>query len=126
MASNINLYDSILPDDSDFDAAMATISLMYDHLNLDEIFKYFDLDQYNRSFSTDDDKLLSLLHLNIRSLTKNGDEMLVMLETLKKKPDILISSESFLDSNSTSIMKLLTLRWVKVYLDIGYYKLPTQ
>ena len=106
MASNINLYDSILPDDSDFDAAMATISLMYDHLNFDEISKYFDLDQYNRSFSTDDDKLLSLLHLNIRSLTKNGDEMLVMLETLKKKPDILITSESFLDSNSTSIMKI--------------------
>ena len=85
MVPTNNLYDAILPDDNDFDAAMETIGLMYDHLNFDEISKYYDLDQYNRSFPTDDDKILSIMHFNIRSLTKNGDEMIVMLESLKKE-----------------------------------------
>ena len=106
MVPTNNLYDAILPDDNDFDAAMETIGLMYDHLNFDEISKYYDLDQYNRSFPTDDDKILSIMHFNIRSLTKNGDEMIVMLESLQKKPDVIVLSESFLDSNSTSTMKI--------------------
>ena len=108
MVPTNNLYDAMLPDadDNDFDAAMETIGLMYDHLNFDEISKYYDLDQYNRSFPTDDDKILSIMHFNIRSLTKNGDEMIVMLESLQKKPDVIDLSESFLDSNSTSTMKI--------------------
>ena len=106
MVPTDNLYDTIFPDDNDFDVAMETIGLMYDHLNFDEISKYFDLDQYNRSFPTDDEKILSIIHLNIRSLNKNGDEMVVMLESIKKKPDIIVISESFLDSNSTSHMKI--------------------
>ena len=83
MASNRNLYDSLLPDGDDFDPTMSTIGLMYDHLNLNEISKYYDLSQYNNSFETDDNKILSILHFNIRSIGKNGDEMILLLESLK-------------------------------------------
>ena len=106
MASNNNLYDTILTDDDDFDAAMTTIGLMYDHLNFDEISKYFDLDQYNKSFPSETENILSIVHLNIRSLAKNGDEMLALLACLKKHPDVIVLTESFLDSNSISTIQL--------------------
>ena len=106
MASNRNLYDSLLPDGDDFDPTMSTIELMYDHLNLNEISKYYDLSQYNNSFETDDNKILSILHFNIRSIGKNGDEMILLLESLSKQPDIIVLTESFLDSNNMTTTKL--------------------
>ena len=95
MGTDLNLYDTILPDGEEFDVGMSTIGLMYDHLNFDEISKYFDLNQYNKSFPTDNDKILSIIHFNIRSLSKNGDEMIALLKCLKKQPDIIVISESF-------------------------------
>ena len=106
MGSDRNLYDTILPDDDDFDAGMSTIGLMYDHLNFDEISKYFDLSQYNISFPTDNDKILSIIHFNIRSLSKNEDEMIAFLKCLNKQPDILVLTESFLDSNTNNTIHL--------------------
>ena len=106
MGTDLNLYDTILPDGEEFDVGMSTIGLMYDHLNFDEISKYFDLNQYNKSFPTDNDKILSIIHFNIRSLSKNGDEMIALLTCLKKQPDIIVISESFLDSDTICTLQL--------------------
>ena len=87
-------------DQDDFDVGMSTIGLMYDHLNFDDISKYYDITQYNKSFSSNIDELFSLAHFNIRSIVKNGNEMTSLINCLKKAPDVIAISESFLDSNS--------------------------
>ena len=102
MINDDNLYHSLLPDDDSFDVTMSTISLMYDHLHLEEISKYFDLECYNKSFPKHNNKILSILHFNIRSIVKNGNEMASFIASLHHQPDIIAVSESFLDSNSIS------------------------
>ena len=97
-----HLHDSLFPEDDEFDVAMSTIGLMYDHLNFDEICKYYDIEQYNKSFPVQNNQILSVLHINIRSINKNGNEMKVLISSLKHQPDIIALSESFLDSDSIS------------------------
>ena len=46
------------------------------------------------------------MHFNIRSRDKNGDEMIAVLEAINKQPDILVLTESFLDSNSLRTSKI--------------------
>ena len=101
MLNNENLYESLFPeDDPNFDTTMSTIGLMYDHLDYNEMSKYYDIEQYNKSMPTYNEKLLSIMHFNIRSLVTNGDEMVSLIETFNHKPDIITLSETFLDSNS--------------------------
>ena len=50
MSSNENLYNTIFSEQDDFDVGMSTIGLMYDHLNFEDISKYYDIEQYNKSF----------------------------------------------------------------------------
>ena len=96
-----NLYDTLFADEpSDFDAGLSTIGMMYDHLDFNQISNYYDLNQYNKTFLNLGDKLLSVMHFNIRSLGKNGNEMISLIESFNHQPDILAISESFLDSNS--------------------------
>ena len=94
------MYDTLFPDHDEFDVGMSTIGEMYDHLNFEDISKYYDIEQYNTSFRNNIDNLLSVLHFNIRSLGKNGNEMTAFLQTLTKQPEVIALSESFLDSNS--------------------------
>ena len=106
---NDNLYDSLFPDDDDdddFDATMATIGLMYDHLNLNEMSKYYDIEAYNKSMSTSNNDILSIMHFNIRSICTNGDELKVLLDTFLHQPDIIALSETFLDSNTVKDFRL--------------------
>ena len=100
--NNEHLYESLFPEDNDFDVGMSTIGLMYDHLDFDEICKYYDIEQYNTSFPDHNKDILSIMHFNIRSITKNANEMSSIISTLKHQPDIIAISESFLDSNSVS------------------------
>ena len=100
------LYDSLFPEDNEFDVGMSTIGLMYDHLDFAEMSKYYDIEQYNKSFPMYNKDILSVLHLNIRSVNKNGDEMSSIISSLKHQPDIIAISESFLDSNSVSHFSL--------------------
>ena len=101
MTLNENLYDTMFADEPDeFDAGLSTIGMMYDHLDFNRISNYYDIEQYNKSFQNLEGKLLSVMHFNIRSLTKNGNEMISLMESLTHQPDILAISESFLDSNS--------------------------
>ena len=40
------------------------------------------------------------MHFNIRSVFKNGDEMVALLGTLKHQPDIIAISETFFNSTN--------------------------
>ena len=73
---------------------------MYDHLNFEDISKYYDIEQYNKSFPKNRNDILSIVHFNIRSIGKNGNEMISLLDTLTQQPDIIAISESFLDSDN--------------------------
>ena len=106
MTNNVNLYNSLFTDGDEFDVGLSTIELMYDHLNLESMSRYYDIEQYNKSFSGNHDKVLSIIHLNIRSLVKNGDEMSAFFSTFKKQPDIIAISESFLNSNTIDSLNL--------------------
>ena len=106
MTSNDNLYHSLFPDDDEFDVGMSTIGLMNDHLNIENISKYYDIAQYNKTFTGSEKNVLSIMHLNIRSLGKNGDEMKSLLATFTLQPDVIAISESFLDSNSVDSTNL--------------------
>lgn len=50
-------------------------------------------------------KSLNILHLNIRSINKNFDELLILLETLKQNVDIIILSETW-QINSTKYLNI--------------------
>ena len=101
MMNDDNLYDTLFAEDPDeFDAGLSTIGLMYGHLDFNNISNYYDLEQYNKTFLSLGDKLLSVMHFNIRSFNKNGNEMISLIESLNHQPDILAISESFLDLNS--------------------------
>ena len=100
------LYESLFPEDNEFDATMSTIGLMYEHLDFAEMCKYYDIEQYNKSFAAHKKDILSILHLNIRSVNKNGDEMSSIISSLMHQPDVIAVSESFLDSNSSSHFSL--------------------
>ena len=106
MENSNNLYDTFLNHDEEFDSVTSTIGQIYNHLNIEEMSKYYDLDQYNASIPLEIDKIISIMHFNIRSLSKNENELLVTLHSLKKQPDVLVISESFLDSNSMSSFHL--------------------
>ena len=101
-----NLYDHLLPDDDDFDPTMSTIGLMYEHLNIDEMSKYYDLDLYNKLMPSYNERIISIMHFNIRSVGKNGDEMKAVIGTFKHQPDVIALSETFLDSNSVTNFSL--------------------
>ena len=107
-SSNSNLYEMLFPDHDDDDANTEDVGL----LRINEIFnvpftdicKFFELESYNNSFSTDDDSSLNIMHFNIRNLVTNKTELEECISLLKRKPDIIALSETWLDRfNKTSI-----------------------
>ena len=95
-----NLYGSLFPDDDDLDVGMMAINEMYGHLNFDAMSNYISLDQYSKRFPIQDNKLLSIFHLNIRSLDHNQIQLESLLANLPHRPDILALSETWLNDNS--------------------------
>ena len=100
MEDTDNLYNTFLNTDDEFDPTSSTLGLMYNHFNVNEMSKYYDLNQYNTSIPHEENSTLNIMHFNIRSLVKNGNELIGFLHCMKKQPDVIVTSESFLDSNS--------------------------
>ena len=106
MDDSDNLYNTFLNQDNEFDPVTSTMGLMYGHLNIDEMSQYYDINQYNNSIPLHNEDIVSIVHFNIRSLVKNGNELTVLLHSLVKQPDVIVISESFLDSDSMSDFQL--------------------
>ena len=98
---NNNLYDTLFADeDDDEDLGMITINEMYDHADFNEISKYYDLDSYNKIFPTANSDILSVIHLNIRNIRSNFNELESILSALKHPPDVIALSETWLNATT--------------------------
>ena len=71
MNSNNNLFESLFNDDDEMDIGMLAINEIYGHLNFDIISNYISLNEYQKKFPSHDKRMLSALHINIRSLESN-------------------------------------------------------
>ena len=60
--------------------------------------QYYDSDKFNDTFSLSHRPYFKLIHVNVRSLPKNGNTLVAYLETLKLKFDIVCFSETWLNS----------------------------
>lgn len=63
--------------------------------------KTFVVEDHNDNIFSDqqDNSLLNIIHLNIRSLNKNFDNLLILLESLKIKFDLIVLSETWKINN---------------------------
>ena len=108
MALNDNLYDMLFPDSDDDseDIGRLRINDIFNNTNNDEISRYFDLNLYNESFPDNDASTLNVIHFNIRNLSTNKDELETIISMMKRTPDVICLSETWLDSTSESLIKL--------------------
>ena len=91
MEDSENLYNTLLNPDDEFDPVTSTLGLMYNHLNVSEMSQYYDLDKYNASIPHGEETTFNIMHFNIRSLTKNGDELLGLLQLTLTRPGVGIT-----------------------------------
>ena len=59
---------------------------------------YFDIKKFNNQFSSTYDSKFKLIHVNIRSLPRNGNTLVAYLETLKQKFSAIVLTETWLNS----------------------------
>ena len=96
MINNHNLYNTLFSEEDEQDGDMIAINGLYDHLNFDKMSNYVDLNSYNSSLSHIEGPSLSVMHMNIRSLSTNLPHLEVLLVSLKQTPDILVLTETWL------------------------------
>ena len=85
--------DSIL---DSIDAGINHFDQLYPCVNESELKQYYTADEFNLKFPRNNGNDLSILHSNIRSLKKNGDELAIYIETLNKRFDIVCLSETWI------------------------------
>ena len=96
-----NLLDSLIDDqdDSGNDFYLEILNDTHGHFDLNEISKYHDMTSYD-NLSSNPANQLNLLHINARSLPDKSNQISAMLSSLKRSPDILCFSESWLQESS--------------------------
>ena len=103
MTNESNLYNTLFADSNENDCELEFLNQMFQHLDFNEISKYYDINSYNHSFNSADSQILSIIHLNLRSLRANVDKMTALIHSLKHPPDIIAVSEHWLtDKNKDS------------------------
>ena len=100
MNSTNSLYESLFNDDDDADVGILAINEMYGHLNFDVMSNYISLEQYRKKFPLFDNTMLSVLHINIRSLEINFIQLEAFLGSLPHPPDILALTETWLNEEN--------------------------
>ena len=81
------------------DADLNHFDLLFPSFNNSNSEQYYDGTKFNQKFLSTETNDLSLIHLNIRSLQRNGDVFLTFLSTLDLKFDIITLAETW-DTNS--------------------------
>ena len=87
--SSISMLDNI-------DADIHHFEELYPCVNESNLKQYYDGNEFNVKFPCNNSNDLSILHTNIRSLRKNGDELCGHLESLNKKFDIVCLTETWI------------------------------
>ena len=73
---------------------------IFPNLSLGDASQYYNNDRFNDLFCMNDKRDLSVLHLNIRSMSRNGDCLITYLSLLDRKFDIICLSETFVNDVS--------------------------
>ena len=96
MTYESNLYESLFADSDENDYELDRLKQMFQHLNYEEISRYYDINNYNDSFVATNNSVLIIFHINIQSLLTNMDSMTALFHSLKHPPDIIAVSEHWL------------------------------
>ena len=99
----------------DIDVDLNHFNELYPNLIINSRNQYYNVDSFNDNFGMNDVCDLSVFHLNIRSISRNGDSLITYLSCLKRSFDVICLSETFV--NDLSI--------VNNFLDnyIGYHSI---
>ena len=100
MVNELNLFESLFADSNEDDCELEMINQMFQHVNFSELSKYYDISSYNNSFATTDSHILSVIHVNLRSIRANVDKMITMMHALKSHPDVIAVSKHWLTENN--------------------------
>ena len=60
---------------------------------------YYDTNTFNEAFGSNSDKDLKIIHLNVRSLPRNGDSLVAYLDLLDQKFHVICLTETWLNEN---------------------------
>ena len=69
---------------------------LYPSINENSAKQYYTTEEFNLKFPSNNKKDLSIFHINIRSLNKNGDELIAYLSLLKRDFDIICLTETWI------------------------------
>ena len=88
-----------MPDDifNEIDIDINHFDEIFPNLSLGDTSQYYDDVRFNDLFGVNGGRDLSVLHLNIRSMSRNGDCLITHLSLLDRKFDILCLSETFVN-----------------------------
>ena len=91
---NSQILDEIDPNDNHFSVLNPDFRLNFEN-------QYYDVDEFNSECSVNGCGVndLSVIHVNVRSLRKNGDPLSVYLSLLRRKFDIICLSETWLKTD---------------------------
>ena len=93
-------------DDADIDVNFFNNNENFEMQSNMPIEEYFDIDKFNNKYSRIGKSDLSFIHVNIRSLLKNGDDFVAYIESLNLKFDVIAFTETWL-SESRNIENIL-------------------
>ena len=82
------------------DADLNHFNELYPSLLLNSRNQYYNVDNFNNSFGVSGMCDLNVIHLNIRSISRNGDSFITYLSNLKRNFDIICLSETFVNDIS--------------------------
>ena len=109
MNNNDNLFKSLYDDDDitlENDVGLNVLHDIYSHLDYEEMSKYYTIQQYNDTLSVNLDNILSIMHMNTRSLQFKLDQINIFFASLKKIPDVFCITESWLTDSNINIAKI--------------------
>ena len=88
-----------MPNDflSSIDIDVNHFNEVFPNLSLGNDNQYFDYCRFNDVFSMNAGRDLSIMHLNIRSISRNGDCLISYLSLLNRKFDVICLSETFVN-----------------------------
>ena len=88
-----------MPDDifNEIDIDINHFDEIFPNLSLGDTSQYYDDVRFNDLFGVNGGRDLSVLHLNVRSMSRNGDCLITHLSLLDRKFDILCLSETFVN-----------------------------
>lgn len=102
-----SLYDLLNDDDNnDNSEFIDTIGKISGNHDINAQSKYYNIDEYTSAVNTNTNYYTNIIHLNIRSLSKNFDLLRSMLNCLPKHPDVIALTETWLNNTNKHLYQL--------------------